>query len=170
MKSVPGVDVPLDGSAGTNGVFWFTASVNPFDFERSFARTGHWGYNRSNYELIPGQRVNKILFEKGTAVGVQYLPCGGGQARTVKASREVILAAGAIHTPQILQLSGIGPADLLKEANIPVLVDLPGVGANFQDHSYIPNVLFNCKNYLYGCQLNKAYYFQLGCSQLNRPP
>lgn len=54
---------------------------------------------------------------------------------TATARLEVILSAGAVHTPQILQLSGIGPRDLLESAGIDVLVDLPGVGYNFQDHA-----------------------------------
>jgi len=55
---------------------------------------------------------------------------------TVSARKEIILAAGAIHTPQILQLSGVGPRSVLEAANIPVLLHLPGVGSNFQDHSW----------------------------------
>ena len=58
----------------------------------------------------------------------------GSANLTVSSKREVILAAGATHTPQILQLSGIGPADLLHSLGIPVVQDLPGVGANLQDH------------------------------------
>ncbi|KAI5807816.1 hypothetical protein DFH27DRAFT_510405 [Peziza echinospora] len=137
-----GVDVPKDGNGGKNGVTWFTTSMDPTATSRSYARTGHWdNINRANYELLTGSKVNKILFEGETAIGVQYVPASGsGAAVTVKANKEVILAAGAIHTPQVLQLSGIGPSALLKQANIPVLVDLPGVGYNFQDHSYLPNV------------------------------
>ena len=55
----------------------------------------------------------------------------------MKAKSEVIIAAGAPHTPQVLQLSGIGPSRLLKELGIPVVVDLPGVGQNFQDHPVV---------------------------------
>lgn len=58
-------------------------------------------------------------------------------------SREVILAAGAIFSPTILQLSGIGPQDVLKSLNIPVRVDLPGVGANLQDHGMLHPV-YSC--------------------------
>ena len=63
----------------------------------------------------------------------------------MKAKKEVILAAGTIHTPQILQLSGVGGAALLKQAGVPIKVDLPGVGSNFQDHGYTPGVSFRCK-------------------------
>lgn len=58
-------------------------------------------------------------------------------------SREVILAAGAIFSPTILQLSGIGPEDVLKSLNIPIRVDLPGVGANLQDHGMLHPV-YSC--------------------------
>lgn len=61
----------------------------------------------------------------------------------VSARKEVILSAGAVHTPQVLQLSGIGPRTLLEAAKIDVLVDLPGVGANFQDHAFL-NVGYAC--------------------------
>ncbi|MDW7747383.1 GMC family oxidoreductase [Halomonas sp.] len=64
----------------------------------------------------------------------------GGKAITVQAGREVILSAGAIGSPQLLQLSGIGPADLLRQHDIPVVHDLPGVGENLQDHLQIRSV------------------------------
>lgn len=58
-------------------------------------------------------------------------------------SREVILAAGAVHTPQILELSGIGDAEILTKFDIPVALNLPGVGNNFQDHPYV-GVVYYC--------------------------
>lgn len=64
--------------------------------------------------------------------------------RNVTCSREVILAAGAVHTPQILELSGIGSADILNKFNIPVVINLPGVGNNFQDHPYV-GVVYYCQ-------------------------
>ena len=149
MKNLPGVDVPVDGAGGENGLFWFTTSMDPVSYNRSYARTGHWdGLNRTNYQLITGSKVNKIFFDGNVAVGVQVVERDGGESSKpiiVRARKEVILGAGAIHTPQILQLSGIGDARLLKEANIPLKVDLPGVGSNFQDHSYIPSLSYICK-------------------------
>lgn len=64
--------------------------------------------------------------------------------RNVSCSREVILAAGAAHTPQILELSGMGSADVLNQFNIPIVLDLPGVGNNFQDHPYV-GVIYYCQ-------------------------
>ncbi|WP_345544387.1 GMC family oxidoreductase, partial [Streptomyces chitinivorans] len=65
---------------------------------------------------------------------------GGDGEQIARATREVILSAGAIGSPQLLQLSGIGPADLLKAHDIPVVLDLPGVGENLQDHLQIRSV------------------------------
>ena len=62
----------------------------------------------------------------------------------MEARKEVVVRAGSVHTPQVLQLSGIGPRDLLTKAGIPVVVELPGVGANFQDHGFI-NVGYICE-------------------------
>jgi choline dehydrogenase len=58
----------------------------------------------------------------------------GGELRSARAAREVILAAGALQSPQILQLSGVGPAALLAQHGVPVVADSPGVGENLQDH------------------------------------
>jgi choline dehydrogenase len=87
---------------------------------------------RRNLRLATKAYVRRILFEKSRAVGVEYER--NGSIRVVRCEREVILTAGAIATPRLLQLSGVGPADKLREAGIEVQVDLPGVGANLQDH------------------------------------
>jgi len=88
--------------------------------------------SRPNLRLRSGAHVTRVLFEKGVAVGVEWLESGA--RRQARAEREVILAAGAIQSPQILQLSGVGPAKLLESHGIAVLVDSPGVGGNLQDH------------------------------------
>ncbi len=84
--------------------------------------------------------VTKILFEGTSAVGVEYREhspvgpgAGGGQPKQVRAG-QVILCGGAINSPQLLQISGVGPAGLLREHGIDVVADLPGVGENLQDH------------------------------------
>jgi choline dehydrogenase-like flavoprotein len=147
FAAMPGIERPKDCCAGDNGLFWYPSSVDPVKLQRSYARNGHFdNINRDNYELITGRRVNKILFDGTTAVGVQFVSRSGGDPVQVKATKEVILAAGAVHTPQVLQLSGIGPKALLEKAGIPVLVELPGVGQKFQDQAYIPSVSFRCKS------------------------
>ena len=71
--------------------------------------------------------------EARKATGVRYRD-GTGREQTVRARREVIISAGAINSPKILQLSGIGPGDLLKQLGVPVRVALSGVGENLRDH------------------------------------
>ncbi|MGN6707423.1 MAG: GMC family oxidoreductase [Rhodanobacter sp.] len=87
---------------------------------------------RTNLHVRTGVLVERVLLDHGRAIGVQ-LRRGRHEAEQIEAG-EVILAAGAINTPQLLMLSGIGPADHLREHGIAVLADLPGVGANLQDH------------------------------------
>lgn len=84
---------------------------------------------RPNLEIATGAQVLRLVVEKGRAVGVELADRG-----LVRAEREVILSAGAIGSPRLLQLSGIGPADHLRALGIPVVLDQPGVGANLQDH------------------------------------
>ena len=87
---------------------------------------------RGNAELIKRARVDRILFDGKRAVGVRYIK--GGKPHDVFANREIICAAGAINSPQILQRSGIGPAALLKSHGITPIANRGGVGANLQDH------------------------------------
>ena len=87
---------------------------------------------RSNLTIVTHATTDRILFEGKRAIGVAWLH--GGQGHTAQVRREVLLCAGAIASPQILQRSGVGPAPLLREHDIAVVHDLPGVGANLQDH------------------------------------
>ena len=87
---------------------------------------------RPNLRLETGVLVERVLFEGVRAVGVRFRR--GGRTFEARAQGEVILAAGAIGSPQILQLSGVGPADWLGELGVPVVADRPGVGRNLQDH------------------------------------
>jgi choline dehydrogenase len=87
---------------------------------------------RQNLHVETDAHVTQILLAGRKAVGVHYEH--HGSARTVQAKREVIVAAGALQSPQLLQLSGIGPGALLARMGIPVVHDLPGVGENLQDH------------------------------------
>ncbi|MGO4717144.1 GMC family oxidoreductase [Bradyrhizobium sp. 2TAF24] len=90
-----------------------------------------------NLDIRTRAQVTAVLLEGQRAVGVRYAQGPAHPAREVKARREVILAAGAANTPKLLQISGVGPPALLADLGIPVLHDLPGVGANLQDHYMI---------------------------------
>jgi len=87
---------------------------------------------RPNLSLLTGVHAERVLFEGVRATGVEWSGDGGRERAT--AEREVILAAGAIQSPQLLQLSGVGPAALLGQHGIRVVADSPGVGENLQDH------------------------------------
>ncbi|MCD0502675.1 GMC family oxidoreductase [Bordetella petrii] len=87
---------------------------------------------RANLHIRTGVQATRVTLQDGRATGVETLE--GGRIKTLSARREVLLCAGAIQSPQLLQLSGVGPADLLHGMGIPVCVDAPGVGANLQDH------------------------------------
>ncbi len=90
---------------------------------------------RPNLKIVTGALVDSVIVEEGRAVGIAYSLCG--ERREVRASGEVLLAAGAIGSPAILERSGIGDAAHLAGLGIAPLADLPGVGANLQDHLQI---------------------------------
>jgi choline dehydrogenase len=94
---------------------------------------------RGNLTIMTGCQVKRLLLERSeqglVCKGVEFF--GGGKQWNAEASRETLLSAGAVGSPQILQLSGIGPAPLLQQHQIPVLQDTPGVGENLQDHLQI---------------------------------
>jgi choline dehydrogenase-like flavoprotein len=92
---------------------------------------------RGNLSIRTDAHATKLLLENGRAVEVSYTAGPGKATRSVRVRREVIVAAGAINTPKLLQISGIGPTVLLKDRGISVTHHLPGVGANLHDHYMI---------------------------------
>jgi len=107
---------------------------------RAFLRTpgldGAAPFTRSNLTIISSARATRVLFNGKRAAGVAYHR--RGRDAEVRASREVLLCGGAVNSPQLLLLSGVGPADELARHGIPQVLELPGVGKNLQDH---PDVL-----------------------------
>ncbi len=96
---------------------------------------------RPNLRVQTDAHATRVLFEGTRATGVEYRQ--HGRLKVARAGREVILAAGALQSPQLLQLSGVGPADLLREHSIAVVADRPGVGENLQDHLQL-RLVFKC--------------------------
>lgn len=90
--------------------------------------------SRRNLEVRTNARASGILFEGKRAIGVRYVAAPGAPAREVRARREVIVSAGTVNTARLLQISGVGPEDLLGRLGVPVVHALRGVGANFRDH------------------------------------
>lgn len=143
-----GVYVPQDGNAGeAYGPSWYANTMDATTGRRAHARYAYYDpiQSRPNLHILTGATANKILFDddrkKPMAKGIEVTDKTG---KTVNfyAKKEVVLAAGAIQTPKLLQLSGVGPKAVLEAAGIKTRVELDAVGSNFQDHPYA-TVVFN---------------------------
>ncbi|KAJ0158144.1 Pyranose dehydrogenase [Colletotrichum tanaceti] len=128
-----------DGADGDNvGIAWLPTNSGGENATRSTAETAylHPASDRENLHLLVRHYGAAVKFRGNETTGLDIGSRDGPETKFVK-SENVILAAGAVNTPRILQLSGIGPERLLRSRDIAVMVDLPGVGANFQDHPAI---------------------------------
>jgi choline dehydrogenase-like flavoprotein len=129
---------PLEGQALGGGIT--TNHIGPRNRERSHAGVAYLKpvKDRENLEIVTGALVQRILFEKektdSEAVAKVVVYERAGETREVRIGKQVILAAGAFGTPQLLELSGIGDASLLHQTGIDVVYDNPAVGENLQDH------------------------------------
>src|SRR5687767_1914597 len=132
--------------------------------------------NRPNLTVLTDAHAHRLLFADKECIGLAFTR--GGTRFEVKPSRETILAAGAIGSPQLLQLSGIGNGDLLQRLQIPVVHDLPGVGENLQDHLQIRlqykvrdvKTLNGIANSWFGKAKMAAEYFAFRTGPLTMPP
>ncbi|WFC99584.1 hypothetical protein MYAM1_002329 [Malassezia yamatoensis] len=148
--SAPATNNPDSGQAW--GTFVATAAINPSNWTRSTSRTAYLDpvTYRTNLVVLTDHMVSKINFDSSNkdaikATSVNFMSKKGGHEYQVNATREVILSAGAVNDPQILQISGIGDQKLLQSQKVPCLVDLPGVGYHLQDH-LSAGVQFSPKN------------------------
>lgn len=137
-----GIPHTSDFNRGDNeGVGYFEVNQkNGFRWNAAKAFLRPQCYGRPNFELWTAAQVVRLVIEKTADGGQQCTGVqvwNGTEMVTATATGEVILSAGSIGSPQILQLSGIGPAKLLQERGVPVAVDAPGVGGNLQDHLQI---------------------------------
>jgi choline dehydrogenase-like flavoprotein len=123
--------------------------------------------SRPNLQVITGAQVTRIVMEGKRAVGVEYIL--GGEVKQIKAAREVLLSAGALQSPQILMLSGIGPAAHLKHHGIAVVHASPGVGKNLQDHiDIVHSYEAGASRGLFGLSLSSAWAVLKGMVQWSR--
>lgn len=146
-----GVDKTDDFNGGDNtGVGYFDVNQRAgwrWNTSKAFLRPAK---NRKNLTIWTEAHVEKLTFETSAdgsprCSGVFVRRNGTSSSVSVTADQETILSAGAINTPQILQISGIGPADLLKSRGVPIVLEAPGVGENLQDHLQI-RAVFKIKN------------------------
>ena len=131
------------GGQGWGG-FLTPNSIDPDNGTRSYSKSAYLdaASDRSNIIVLTQSQVTQVTFDTSGSVpratGVNFAQTSGGTTYHVEATSEVILSAGVFGTPQILQLSGVGPKALLESLGINVTVDLPGVGEHFQDHVLVP--------------------------------
>jgi choline dehydrogenase-like flavoprotein len=131
---------PIDPWSGDHiGFFNTLGSVvrrGPNRGKRSYAARGYFEPNkgRSNLKVLCEALATNVELEGSVAKGVSFMY--GGEKRTVKVNKEVILCGGAFNSPQLLELSGIGDPEVLKAAGVQCKVELPSVGSNFQDHVF----------------------------------
>ncbi|SDD37059.1 GMC family oxidoreductase [Belnapia rosea] len=137
IEGCVGLGIPraLDYNSGDQaGVGYFQRAIRNgrrVSAARAFLKPA---MRRPNLEVRTNARASAILFEGKRAVGIRYLAARGAPPREVRARREVILSAGTVNTARLLQVSGVGPVDLLERLGVPVVHALRGVGANFRDH------------------------------------
>jgi choline dehydrogenase len=145
LKAGQQAGLPLNpdfNGAGQEGVGIYQISTKGgrrMSAARAFLRPA---MKRKNVRVETGALATRVLFEGSRAIGVEYEQ--NGQTKTARAGREIILSAGSINSPQLLQVSGVGPATLLQSLNIPVALANANVGANLQDHVGI-NYTFKAK-------------------------
>ncbi|KAF9447615.1 GMC oxidoreductase [Macrolepiota fuliginosa MF-IS2] len=147
---IPMAPAPLDGDP--NGVVIGPVTIDPKTILRSFAGNAYWEPNsaRPGFNLLTGAVVQRLVTTEidGELVvtGVEFShKAGGDEIYTAKSSKEIILSAGTLLTPQILELSGIGRPDVLQKVGIPIKLALEGVGENVQDH-ILSSVVFPLKD------------------------
>ncbi|KAG6811082.1 hypothetical protein H0H92_009041 [Tricholoma furcatifolium] len=138
-----GIDVLEDPYRGQVNGTWITSStIDPRTWTRSNSAKAYLvpAQDRPNLTILTRALVSRVLFVENTAgsdlvaTGVEFIH--GGNKYVVNAQKEVILSAGAIKDPQILELSGIGNLDILSKIGVEAKVELPGVGENLQDHNF----------------------------------
>ncbi|KAJ6515246.1 hypothetical protein C8R45DRAFT_203429 [Mycena sanguinolenta] len=136
-----GLPNALDPANGTNvGVSFVPSIINPANGSRSDSNLGYIApYAGTNLVILTGYQVTHINWNSTTAGavvagGVTFAASGEDRAYSVNAAKEVILCGGTIGSAQVLQLSGIGPNSLITSLGMETVIDLPGVGANLQDH------------------------------------
>ncbi|KAF5975699.1 alcohol oxidase [Fusarium coicis] len=142
-----GLPIIGDVNNGTAaGAMILPSSMHPDNQTRFDAREAHFNSVSSRYNLhiATNQTVTQLVLDSDSAynssqrvMGVEFALDDRSKVRSVSCTREAIVSAGAVFTPTLLQVSGIGPSDVLKSLDIPVKIDLPGAGCNLQDHPMV---------------------------------
>ncbi|KAL5613372.1 hypothetical protein FOVSG1_002435 [Fusarium oxysporum f. sp. vasinfectum] len=142
--------------------------MQPDNQTRFDAREAHFNSASRRYHLhiATNQTVTQLVLDSNSAhnssrrvMGVEFAPRNKSKARSISCIRQVIVSAGAIFTPTLLQVSGIGPSDVLKSLDILVKIDLPGVGCNLQDHPMVyANYYYRNESYFRSNEIADGVY------------
>ena len=131
---------PVDGftTGALNGSAFLLDAINHTDGHRDSSETAFLRpfLNRPNLSLFTNTLAEKIVFQGNTAKGVQVKPANSTISNLISATKEVIVSAGTFQSPQLLQVSGVGPAALLQQHGIKVVANRPGVGHGMHDHTF----------------------------------
>ncbi|KOS37086.1 hypothetical protein ACN38_g12140 [Penicillium nordicum] len=137
------IDISANMYGGENlGADVSTSCINPSNWTRSYSRSGYLDplADRGNYDVLANAHVTRLVFDNSTSSGkktagaVEYTTDSGSTKLKVKVNKEVILAGGTIGSPAVLLHSGVGPKDVLSDAGVDLVSELPGVGQHLQDH------------------------------------
>ncbi|KAJ5927074.1 hypothetical protein N7516_008847 [Penicillium verrucosum] len=138
-----GIHISANMYGGENlGADVSTSCINPSNWTRSYSRSGYLDplADRGNYDVLANAHVTRLVFDNSTSSGkktagaVEYTTDSGSTKLKVKVNKEVILAGGTIGSPAVLLHSGVGPKDVLSDAGVDLVSELPGVGQHLQDH------------------------------------
>ncbi|KAH9872762.1 hypothetical protein J1614_005156 [Plenodomus biglobosus] len=142
VQATKELGIPINDQATGNAIggYYCPHNQDPKEVTRSSAVEAYYqsAVQRKNFHLLAGNQVSRIVTTtsngKVKVTAVEFATSASAARKTVGVKQDAILAAGTIHTPQLLQVSGIGEASLLKSINVPQVVDLPAVGHNLHDH------------------------------------
>lgn len=137
IKAAQDAGLPLNADYNDGeqeGVGYFQRTIKNGLRKSSAAAFLKPALKRSNLKLIKSATVTKLQFEGTRVIGAQYICSASDKTKEIRARREVIVSAGTINTARLLQVSGLGPVDLLKDLGVSLVKDLPGVGENLVDH------------------------------------
>ncbi|KAJ3574760.1 hypothetical protein NP233_g1548 [Leucocoprinus birnbaumii] len=139
-----GIELTSDAYGGkTLGGFFACSAINPSNWTRSYAKSAFLDPlpPRSNLHVLVQNTVTRIVFDNSTssssgirATNVEFASVPGQKSQSVKVGKEVIVSGGTVNSPQILQVSGVGPSEVLGKAGVDVVLELEGVGMHLQDH------------------------------------
>ncbi|KAF1842741.1 GMC oxidoreductase [Cucurbitaria berberidis CBS 394.84] len=142
VKATKALGIPINDQATGNAIggFFCPHNQDPVTVTRSSADEAYYdtAVKRQNFHVITGQQVSRIVTKKSNGAvkvtGIEFASSASAKRQSVKVKQEAIIAAGALFTPQLLQVSGIGDPALLKTINVTTVVELPAVGHNLHDH------------------------------------